>query len=160
MLERLKETITYKNRIPEYEYRAAYYRERAIRDSIAQGVLVKEGEGVDLIEGSEVSVIPYGDSGLEFALDESGICFARIKDGKYYPIDTSLSEEDLGISRYYDKLSRSAIRRWLREPYEQRSGRQLFELSRTVGGLVDTTAVLGVLVEQLNQVLQNANLGE
>lgn len=154
MLERFKTEITLQKRVPEYRSRADFYRERAIKDSLIQGVFVDRTSGVELIEGVETSVIQFGDTQIEFAIDQDGVCFAKIEDGMYYPIDTSLSESNLKLAKRYDKLATSAWRRFWNESYERQYGKTWFELNRAGSRLLDSTANLTLLVQQLNETME------
>lgn len=149
MLERITSALTLQHRVPEYQRRAGLLRQQAIMASISEGVLIDGSEGVDLIEHSQTSIVPVGNRELEFAIENDGICFARIKGGKYYKLDTSLSEDLLKESREYERLAKSIFRRIINEPYERSFGRHLFAIQENLGGV---SAILTLFAIQLEQM--------
>jgi len=149
MLERITSALTLQHRVPEYQRRAELLRQHAILASISDGVLIDESRGVDLIEHAQTSIVPAGKKELEFAIDSDGICFARIKGGKYYQLDISLSKDLLKQSRGYEELAKSTLRRIVNEPYERRFGRYLFAIQESVGSLSAVFTSLAIRLEQM-----------
>ena len=124
MLERFAAKITRKDRIPVYRERANYHRQRAIIDSIRNGVLDfldNKTIGIELVDpiSTLALTIPGKDQALEFAFDKNGLAFARIEGGKYYPISLEDSERHLKIASHYDKEASSTIRRIAVAPSEE-----------------------------------------
>ncbi|KKU57487.1 MAG: hypothetical protein UX80_C0015G0021 [Candidatus Amesbacteria bacterium GW2011_GWA2_47_11b] len=149
MMERIASALTLQHRVPEYQRRAGLLRRQAIMASITEGVLIDESKGVVLIEHSQTSIVPVGNRELEFAIGNDGICFARIKEGKYYKLDTSLSEDLLKESREYDRLSKNTLRRIVNEPLERIFGRRLFTIQEGLGGLSAVFTALAIRLEQM-----------
>lgn len=132
IIERIKSVLTLQGRIPEYQRRAEAFRRLAILESLTSGVLIREEQGVDLVEASQTSIVKVGDKELEFAINHDGICFARIKGNKYYPLDTNLATRHLKESGDYDKLVKNPLRRIIHEPFEGIFGR-LFAIQEDIG---------------------------
>lgn len=130
MLVEAKSVLSRAHMVPEYRSRADYLRQRAVIESLKGGFAVEEGEGIDLVDSASTTAValPNGEH-LEFAIGENGVAFARIKDGKYYSINTSVSKRLLKQSRRYEGLSRSPLRRILRVPFEPRD-KLYFELEK------------------------------
>src|SRR3989344_9607305 len=147
MLERLGSVLSLAHKIPEYQGRADYLRQRAVIESLKRGFTIEEGKGIDLVDSASTTaiVLPNGEH-LEFAIDGNGVAFARIKDGKYYPVSTSISENLLEQGRRYERLSRSPLRRVLHMPFEPRS-RLYFELEKLAMETGDSVLRLYMILE-------------
>ena len=142
MIERLTAKITRKERVAVYKERANYYRKRAIIETIQNGVLDfldDKTEGVELIHpANTVSIdLPNQEEHLEFAFDKNGLAFARVKDGKYYPIKIEKSQEMLKIAERYDKDAKSTLRRIFIAPGESLDD-AVFKLAVSANNLNDT----------------------
>jgi len=150
-----KAVITYlplKHRIPTYTERADYYRQRAILESMKNGVRIDSNNGEDLIDAETTAITLPNDKHIEFAWDSNGIYFARIEDGKYYPIDIKPSEDLLKKARRFEKLSGSYWRRAFHEyfelvPYEP----AIFSIDRANDSVSDFNFILEDFVKNLEQ---------
>lgn len=156
MLRKLKSYLFLEHRIPTYQQRAEYYKQRAILESMKEGVFIDPDKAVDIIDVTETTSIalPTGNQ-VEFARDSNGIYFAKIEGSKYYPIDTKFPEVLLESSREYEKLSRNFWRRLLREPYERTLGPTMFELETEVIGLSDSFFRLYLTIDSFTRRLQS-----
>ena len=152
MLDRIGATIGRDKMIPVYQSRADSLRQRAVLESIIGGLIIDPTKGVDLVDATATTAIalPNGRN-MEFAFGSDGIAFARISDGKYYPIDADVPELYLEMSEDYDKLAKSRIRRIFLSPTSETRSRQLFELSMVVGRFSDVVLMLQLAVEQLER---------
>lgn len=150
---RIKSYLSLKHRIPTYMERADYYRQRAILESVKNGVRIDRDKGVDLIDVTDATAIklPNGNQ-IEFARNGDGIRFARIEGGKYYPIDTNPSEDLLEKSRYFERLTKSYWMRLLREPSEFfYIGSIIHSLDVIKDTIYDSNVTLELLMEALKK---------
>lgn len=148
MLERLASKVTRRERIPIYKERANYYIQRAIINSIRNGVLDFLDDkipGEDLVDPVAIVtlILPGKDQQLEFAFDENGLAFARVENGKYYPINLEDSEGFLKIASEHDKNANSALRRIAISPAEKMAD-SIFRLGVSINSLDDSIARLAI----------------
>lgn len=152
MLDRIGAIIGRDNMIPTYRTRADSLRQRAVLESIKGGLIIDPTKGVDLVDASATTAVtlPSGRN-LEFAFGSDRIAFARIADGKYYPIDAQVPKLYLEMGEGYDKLAKSRLRRIFLSPTNETRSRQLFELTIVVGRFSDVVLLLQLAVEQLER---------
>lgn len=150
MIERVHRTITLGHKIPEYQARADYYKRRAVVESIKKGIFLDDTKLVDLIDNTTVVAIPTQKGNMEFAIDQDGICFARIEGGKFYSLNTKLSQELLDLSRHYEKLVRSGLRRILNQPLEPQN-KAYFSMNVSIYGISDEVTSLYLAVKEMGK---------